>query len=158
MFKQGDLFAWHLFLESKSLGPYGDLQSIFDKPAEYTTAAADIIELNDILTGVESELAKARKNSVFEMGVLYVCARNIAMSASSKLCPVPDFGRYSPFKLPIPFPLTTDRYEMAMSCRMASQRGQPPPLIEVEAVEEMQRELVGWSQLVLGEVLEVVAP
>jgi hypothetical protein len=152
MFTQGDLFAWHLFLESKSVGPYPDLQSIFGRPANYATAMPDIMELYGILGEVSDELRKAPKNAVFEMGILYVCARNIAMSASSKLCPTPHFGRYSPFALPMQFPLTADEYELAMSCRMASQRGWPPPTIHVRQVEDMQQRLIAWSQLVLLEV------
>lgn len=157
MFAQGDLFAWHLFLESKSVGPYPDLPSIFGRPANYATAQTDIMELNSILAEVSAELSKAPKNAVFEMGILYVCARNIAMSASSKLCPSPHFGRYSPFALPIEFPLTDDEYDLAMSCRLASQRGHPPPLIRPEEVEDMQERLLAWSEFVLREVSSVVA-
>lgn len=157
MFTQGDLFAWHLFLESKSVGAYPTLESIFGKPSKYDTAAADISELSDILDGVSCELAKAPGNAVFEMGIIYVCARNIAMSGSSKLCSVPDFGRYSPFTLPIPFPITKNEYDVAMYCRMASQRGLTPPVVTVGDVVDTQRKLISWSKLVLQEVTRVVA-
>ncbi|RWN11442.1 MAG: nucleotidyltransferase domain-containing protein [Mesorhizobium sp.] len=158
MFEQGDLFAWHLFLESKSVGPYPELQAIFGRPASYATAQTDIMELHGILREVSVELIKAPRNAVFEMGILYVCARNIAMSASDKLCPTPQFGRYSPFALPIEFPLTADEYDLAMSSRMAGQRGRSPPLIRVGDVEDMQERLMSWSELVLAEVSRVVAP
>lgn len=156
MFEQGDLFAWHLFLESKSVGPYPDLPSIFGKPSTYVTAKADIIELRDILEQISGELQKAPRNAVFEMGILYVCARNIAMSASSKLCPTPHFGRYSPFALPLEFPLSADEYDLTMACRMSGQRGRPPPLIHIREVEDMQQRLMAWAELITREVSRVV--
>src|SRR3546814_18239346 len=63
-------------------------------------------------------------NSVYEFGLLYVCVRNIAMSASWHLCPQPDFTRYAPLHLGA-HRLAVSKHinNIAMSCRMASQRG-----------------------------------
>lgn len=146
MFGLGDLFAWHLFLESKPLGSYPSLSSIFGQPGPYQTGIKDIEALHNILCGVEAEISLRPHNLIFELGVLYVCARNIAMSATWHILPAPDFGRYSPFKLNVPFPLSMGDYSTIMACRMASQRGLPPPEnATVDMGMAIQRSLVAWS-------------
>lgn len=154
MFTSGDLFAWHLYLESRPLGAFPDVASMFGRPSDYSTACHDIFELRSILLGVGKEATSSPHNAVFELGVLYVCARNIAMSATWHLAPTPDFGRYSPFKLPtVPFPLSMGEYELIMACRMASQRGIPPPAEATQSCAlELYEKLAPWADDVLREV------
>lgn len=153
MFAQGDLFAWHLFLESKGIKPYGDLSSLYGKPNDYVSALDDMQALHEILVGIASEIVEKPHNVIFELGVLYVCARNIAMAATWHLLPRPDFGRYSPFKLEEPFPVSKDEYLLAMACRMASQRGLPPPgLATPERLLAMHNPLIQWSLRLMEQI------
>jgi len=157
MFDSGDLFAWHLFRESKGLGDYQDISRLLGPPRRYQTATSDIEELHEILRGVAEAVTVAPHNAIFELGILYVCARNIAMSASWHLCDVPNFKRYSPLELPILFPLTVDEYELIMVCRMASQRGtRPPDRASSVSILGLQERLMAWSTQVLGEVGKIV--
>jgi predicted nucleotidyltransferase len=125
MFADGELFAWHIFLEGKQL--YTDNAGVsLGRPAPYVRAAGDIEMFYQTMLSVPRQLGAAAFNCVFELGVLYVCVRNVAMSASWHLCAKPDFSRYSPFNLSEAVgscPVSREEYDLSMSCRMASQRG-----------------------------------
>lgn len=128
MFDAGELFAWHIFLESKVIFEAVDIFSRLGTPKHYTRASEDISAFFSTLRDVPGQLKSARYNAVYEFGIMYVCVRNIAMSASWHLRPRPDFSRMSPFNLgkEVPLcPLSKEEYERSMSCRMASQRGLP---------------------------------
>jgi hypothetical protein len=156
LFRSGDLFAWHLHLEAKALAGTA-LNALMGVPADYTTAVADIRDLREIAGRVERTITACNANAVYEMGILYVCARNIAMAASWRLAPRPSFGRYSPYDLPVPFPIARDTYEVMLRCRMASQRGAAMPSVFAPEVLEVQRNVLLWSQAVAGAVAKVEA-
>lgn len=125
MFANGDLFAWHLFLETIRLEDKGGILSSLGRPAPYREAYEDIRSFSDILAGIPSALAEVDRNAVYEAGLIYVCLRNIGMAASSKLANAPDFSRYSVLRLPNfgPCPLQRSEFELTMRCRMAGRRG-----------------------------------
>lgn len=148
LFDTGDLFAWHLHLEAKTLAGT-KLQSLLGSPSNYTAAISDIKDLRGIAGRVDNSIRNCSANAVFELGILYVCARNIAMSASWRLTKAPSFGRYSPYDLPIDFPIACDLYQKMMDCRMASQRGRSPPIVSAVEVLEAQNRIMLWSESVL---------
>ncbi|WP_433760925.1 nucleotidyltransferase domain-containing protein [Brucella anthropi] len=151
LFKSGDLFAWHLHLEAKALA--GDsLNTLIGVPSEYTGALSDITDLREIARRVEQKVVACGANAVFEMGILYVCARNIAMAASWHLASTPSFGRYSPYDLPIAFPIAPETYETMLLCRMASQRGIAPPNVSSLHVLQVQKNILMWSKAVVTAV------
>lgn len=150
LFEEGNLFAWHLFLEARGVEWFPRPSAVLKRPNPYATSLEDIGGLVAILEGVSSQVARNPWNAVFESGILYVCARNIAMSASWHLKARPDFGRYSPFELPkeCRFPLSEEQYDLAMRCRMASTRGEAPPNVTSRTVEAMSAELSPWAHAV----------
>lgn len=151
LFSDGDLFGWHLFLESEHLYGTKTLREIAGKPSEYKTALNDIEDLRRIAVSVDKSLKKSPENAVFEMGILYVCARNIAMPAAWQLARKPAFGRYSPYAIPsIEFPIPLATYELAVESRMASQRGRcPPTAVTADLVMAMQRPLLEWCDQII---------
>jgi hypothetical protein len=156
LFRSGDLFAWHLHLEAKTLAGT-DLSACLGVPADYTTALSDINDLRKIASRVERSVIACNANAVFELGILYVCVRNIAMAASWHLASRPSFGRYSPYDLPIPFPIAKDTYEVMMKCRMASQRGTALPMVFAAEVLEVLRTILIWSEAVASDVAKAEA-
>lgn len=128
MFLAGELFCWHLHLEARVL--YGPpLSRLFSGPAPYEMAARDVKSFLDTLRKSPHCISDLYSSSIYECGVIYVCVRNIAMSASWHLLSKPDFSRYSPFRLPtglgVPMPIA--EYETLMACRLAGQRGHDSP-------------------------------
>lgn len=137
-FESGDLFAWHLFLESKPIMGFDGIPEIFGKPAPFRDAKNTIDELIEILEEIPCNLERSPQNSVFEAGVMYVCLRNIGMAASWHLSPKLDFSRDSPYTIPsnpLPIPLVT--YERFALCRISGQRGRVAPDVS-------ERELIRW--------------
>jgi len=152
MFRDGDLFAWHLFLESRPVLETGFRLSDLGRPEAYSQAIPDIRSFREILSDIPAQLSDSPQNAAYELGVLYVCVRNIGMSASWHLCSRPNFTRDAPFRLPSDAVLRIDRgsYELAMRCRMASQRGEPIPRpIQASDVRIACREGMSWSAKVL---------
>lgn len=129
MFSNGELFAWHLYRETiPILDPESFLERL-GKPSDYKECTADILSFRKVMKGIPLQVRLNENNAVYEAGLLYVCVRNIAMSASWKLCENPDFSRYSPFNLKgiAPCPMSVEEYEITMACRLAGQRGLVPP-------------------------------
>lgn len=147
MFANGELFGWHLHQEATPLFEVEPVIEGLGIPAPYRDAAADVMSFEKVLSGIPDQLRSSPENAIYEMGLVYVCLRNICMAASSKFCDRPDFSRYSPFKLYgiAPVPITREEYDLAMNCRMAGQRGmQPPSAVSRSLVTDIHDRLKPW--------------
>lgn len=159
MFSNGELFAWHLQAETIPLFEQEPVIASLAPPAPYRGAAEDIASFEKILTAIPDQVAAVPENATYELGLIYVCLRNICMAASWVLCGRADFSRHSPFNLErhIPLPISRAEYQLAMACRMAGQRGLDPPLhISIDRVQDMHSRLVPWIAA-LGRRLEVAS-
>nr|WP_221961646.1 hypothetical protein [Rhizobium leguminosarum] len=158
MFRNGELFAWHLFRETVPLfDPHGFLEKI-GKPAAYTDSVSDVISFRKVLQGIPNEVSENRGNAIYEAGLIYVCIRNIAMAASWSLCNQPDFSRYSVFNLEgiPPCPLSLAEFEKTMFCRMAGQRGGVPPEgVDPNFVLGLHKRLAPWLEALQIKLEEV---
>lgn len=158
MFENGELFAWHLANESMPIYDPEKFLVSLGKPNPYREAAADISSFLRVLKDIPDQIKSCRANAVYEYGLVYVCLRNISMAASWCLCENPDFSRYSFANLQgvRGCPLSRERFDIAMTCRMASQRGlEIPPGVNAELVLSVYSELVPWVEEVLEAVNEV---
>lgn len=140
MFREGHLFAWHLFLESI---PYCSTRSeawfrSLGKPAEYREAQQDIAQfmgiLEEALAGMASEDCY-----VFEAGVAHLAMRNLGMILGYIHRGTPNFCRYAALQLPkeIAPEISHREYEMLLSCRRASVRGDVA--VELPSFEQIQQ-------------------
>lgn len=145
-FTTGDLFAWHLYRESFPLVGFPSLVEMFGEPAPYLNCMTDIQGLAEILSTVEEEINSSPQNLVYEMGLAYVCLRNIAMTASSALSERVDFGRFSPFNLPaVEPPISLNDYKLLAQCRHASTRGTSPPELDIDVTRVLHNSL-SWAR------------
>lgn len=147
MFANGELFGWHLHQEAVPLFEAEPVIAELGVPAPYRDAAADVVSFEKVLSGIPDQLQASPENAVYELGLVYVCLRNICMAASSVLCDRPDFSRYSPFQLRgiAQVPIKREEYDLAMSCRMAGQRGlQPPSAVSKSLVIDLHDSLRPW--------------
>ena len=157
MFANGELFAWHLFLEARPMTGSGTFLRSLGRPNTYQDALADAASFSKVMAGIPTQIADSAFNAVYESGLMYVCLRNIAMAASSLLCNRPDFSRYSPFHLTsiAQCPISVEAYEKTMACRLAGQRGFPPPMdVEADFVIGLYTALAPWLNLVLRTLKE----
>jgi hypothetical protein len=156
MFSEGHLFAWHLYLESVRLIGEADFLDTLGQPQPYPSALEDVGAFGDIIRSVSSALDNCPTNAAYEGGILYVCARNIAMSASWFSHRGLDFSRQSPLRVSadfgLDFPLAHGEYELLINCRMAGQRGGKLKLPNASFVRDTQRRLQSWAEEVLHKV------
>lgn len=124
IFKEGDLFAYHLHTESQLI---------------YTSDGIDIIrgigtpELyanwkDDLNTFIELALyslgkLKESKDSIFNKGILYMSLRDMAMIYTHVKMAATDFSKYVPYHTDIPFNVSIETYESLRLCRLSSTRG-----------------------------------
>lgn len=150
MFRNGELFAWHLHNETTPLFEREPVISMLGKPTKYQGAVEDVTSFQKVLSGIPTSIRQSPENAIYELGLVYVCLRNICMSASSVLCAQVDFSRYSPFNLVNvpPVPITKHEFDLAMSCRMAGQRGIVPPsnIVTSEMVTNIYYRLAPWIE------------
>ncbi|HSB98048.1 MAG TPA: nucleotidyltransferase domain-containing protein [Spongiibacteraceae bacterium] len=123
-FLSGRLFAWHLHLESKCI--FSERETPFlealGEPSSYVKHGEDFSDLCKILYDSLNELKTDTNSPIFEIGVVYTAIRDIAMVASTILLEKPSFSRYSPYQLPIEFPISRLIYEQAIQARLLSTR------------------------------------
>jgi hypothetical protein len=126
LFKQGTLFAWHVYTESICIHPKdseGFLYSI-GKPSNYGNARSEIDSLLRIAIDSVNELKNNSPSWVFELGLIYMATRDIAMAASMQILGEFCFDKYAPFFITgNQFPLNKKEYFQIMNCRRATTRG-----------------------------------
>jgi predicted nucleotidyltransferase len=137
MFLTGHLFAWHLYGESRPLDPTDTTDFVTDlgKPATYVAAVKEVKELINVLREIRGQIIQRPLNIAYEAGLMYLCLRNIAMSASwySSL----NFSRRVPYLLGPPFPklrIDEPQYHVYAACRIAGTRGGIPPSLDTDVV------------------------
>lgn len=151
IFRDGHLFAWHLYLESMPLlrNMESDIVTKLGKPNEYLGALEDIKSLIEILLSVKNAIKRCPRNLVYEAGIIYICVKNIALSATSVFSERLDFSRYSPYNQGINrfvnFPLPELKYELLIQSRHASMRGLPLPNIEHYELSKTCDYIIDWA-------------
>lgn len=125
MHKDGRLFSWHLFLDSKCIYTPRNIPLLEEmgSPNPYNTASEDIEDLKGLLEQSIKYLYENTPNQIYEIGVIHTCLRDIAMSASWWIDERPCFSIYAPYNINIPLPLEKEIYNYAVSARHSSTRG-----------------------------------
>ncbi len=152
LFKQGHLFAWHVFLESKQIVPEegSDVLKYLGEPSRYTKADKDMALLIEILSSVKKATMKSPRNVVYEAGLIYVCTKNIALIASSFGTGKLDFSRYSPYHIIISsleFSIPRRDYDLLIEARHASMRGFVSPKLYVNDILKLQAAAFTWAKM-----------
>jgi hypothetical protein len=159
MYATGHLFAWHLYRESKSLvAGSADLLAELGPPAPYVRATDDIADLRVVLDSIESSVLSCPERSTFEAGLLFVCSRNIALSASWFSSAGLDFSREAPIGLKLPhirpFPLTREEYAACARARIAGTRGIACKPLLAKFVAGAAARVSGWAHEVSVQLVE----
>jgi hypothetical protein len=152
MFREGHLFAWHLFQEAKPLQVVGlpiNPSSKFERPQPYTEAVRDAANFYRLLRSCAEHLERVSLSLAYEAGLAYVALRNIGMSLSAALLPQPVFTRWAPFDvargMQTPPPCPLEAYEVLVAARHASQRGLDTPTLDREMLLEQLRSACSWA-------------
>jgi hypothetical protein len=147
MFADGDLFAWHLFKESRSTGLHGDFLAALFPPAPYTGALETVRIFETLLREVAEEVRSSELLVTYEAGLLYSAARNIAMAASWHSKGGLNFSRNSPYSLSgaslSPF-VPQALYDKLVSARISGQRGGESPFISTDDLAAALTGIENW--------------
>ncbi|WP_319414706.1 nucleotidyltransferase domain-containing protein [Marispirochaeta aestuarii] len=78
-YRKGNLFAWHLFLESKiiKLGDCGDILYRLGAPAKYCNFEKDLQDFYKLLMDIKNNILLGTRSIIFEAGNLYTVMRNM---------------------------------------------------------------------------------
>jgi len=151
MHSDGHLFCWHIFLESKRNAVASDIVDELGSPRPYMSALQDIDAFVDILEGCRSSVRACDKNATYEAGIIYTCARNIAMYGSwlaGKLT----FSRFSPYILQeligIKFPLSRMEYGQFARARISLRAEVSPFIIKQSHAITAQSLVFDWAMRV----------
>lgn len=155
MFEYGHLFGWHLYNESYSLLENDhDFIARLGKPNSYVDSEKDIRHFVGILNEVKRALQSRAPSLTFEAGILYLCLRNIALSASWTTNCQPDFSKLSPYKLNTPAKnklfISQDLYLRLMSSRHSSTRGGPGYTGGIEELRKATDMAISWTESILN--------
>ena len=153
LFARGTLFAWHLHKDARLVFPCdreGLIESL-GEPAPYLRAEQEIEMLMHIARDACRELAAGTPSPVYELGLLFVASRDVAMAAAPCMSAEFVFSRFAPYGLQTPsYPLDRSDYEVLMACRRASTRGGAFEL----AADALQR-LAGRAEDILAWLYDV---
>ncbi|MGD9841840.1 MAG: nucleotidyltransferase domain-containing protein [Steroidobacteraceae bacterium] len=154
IFINGDLFAHHLYHESKLIysSDGTDVIRNLNSPSPYTNWVDDINSfINIAFYAIEENLLKGQ--TVFRKGLLYMSLRDIAMIYSNVKMNVSNFSKYSPYQIDISLNTNTEEYEALRLCRISSTRGTYNELIHKELSEscfihaqEWVNKIYNWSK------------
>jgi predicted nucleotidyltransferase len=143
MFKMGHLFAWHLFLESKPLFQKTDFITDLGHPEKYKYSYEDVWSLIEILKPIRDAVIKNPNNLIYEAGITYVCARNIALCSSPTLQKKYTFSVKAPLEMGLK--MSEYNFNMLVQCRYASTRGITPPKINIDIFLKLYDIILYWS-------------
>ncbi len=131
LYEKGSLFAWHLYLDAVPVSKEAienDFLRNIGKPAEHNNAYQEVIELNQVATSSLSELEGTNASIVFELGLIGLAIRDIAMTTSLKINGRLCFSKYAPFDLGrLSLPLSKEFYFQLVQCRRATIRCEVEP-------------------------------
>jgi hypothetical protein len=163
LFSRGTLFAWHLHRDAVRIWPKGPggLLATLGQPSEYRGAISEISALRRLALQAVGELAGGSPSETFELGLIFLATRDIAMAAAPLLLGEFRFSRFTPLDYEIPkFPLERAEYEFLMACRRASTRGTGPQENQLvqSAVIHRLNDVLNWIDQVHRSVSDGTVP
>lgn len=156
LYRQGSLFAWHLFLESKHLhgDTRGDVIDSLGCPAHYANSASDIGDLIEVGESIVGHLKLGTRATVYEAGLLYLVARNAAIVASPAILNEMIFARDAPFTISrrsgCKIALNRQDYAALCASRRASLLGGRAPKLDRSHLVSLAVTVTAWVRCLQG--------
>jgi hypothetical protein len=126
LWKEGNPFAWHLFLESKiiySPDNFDYLQSL-GKPSHYNSGLADCEKFLEIFISAKNSIETSNLTEIFDLSSVFLSIRNFATCFSLDCDVRPDFSRNSARNLGIhSIPVCDLTYQLLERARVLCTRG-----------------------------------
>ncbi len=126
LWREGNPFAWHLFLESTLLfaSDGSDFLNSLNSPSDYTGCLRDCEKFYGVFCEAYDSIASQSASKVFELSTVFLSIRNIATCFSLGTTDNPDFSRNSARHLGSnSLPLADSPFAILERARILSTRG-----------------------------------
>lgn len=124
LWREGNPFAWHLYLESKMIYSSNseDFIQNLGKPSEYVNFCNDFLKFKNLFYGALEDAKLDITNSVFNISCMFLAIRNIATCYSLRKKNAV-FSRKSPLLIDIPLNIKESVFQIFIRARILSTRG-----------------------------------
>lgn len=150
LWKEGNPFAWHLYLESKILYASDNRDFLKDlgSPEKYSNWQKDSEKFKNLYTQAYKSLVHSKNSITFNIACLFLSARNFA-SCYSLLNGSPIFSRNSPLLIKDRLDIDDEIFELFSRARLLSTRGYGTNLTELEIrnVIDAAPNIIKWMDL-----------
>ncbi|MGP3064886.1 nucleotidyltransferase domain-containing protein [Serratia ureilytica] len=126
LWKDGNPFAWHLFLESKIIYSPDNVDYLrsLGKPSNYNSGLADCEKFLEIFISAKDSIESSNLTVVFDLSTVFLSMRNFATCFSLDCDVKPDFSRNSARNLGIhSIPVCDLTYQLLERARVLCTRG-----------------------------------
>ena len=151
LWKQGNPFAWHLYLESKLVYSSDSIDYLRDigMPELYKNGISDCKKFREIFLSAKKSIEKSSFTEIFDLSCVFLSIRNFSTCYSLHLGIKPDFSRNSAFHLGIPIDKTI--YGTLEKARALCTRGIGDVLTynEISKAKKSLGEVDTWTKVIL---------
>jgi hypothetical protein len=126
LWKQGNPFAWHLFLESRLVYSSDNVDYLHSigEPSIYNSGIADCEKFREIFLSAKESICSSALTEIFDLSSVFLGVRNFATCYSLHCNTVPDFSRNSAQNLgPHSIPVDGPVYSLFERSRVLCTRG-----------------------------------
>lgn len=165
LWRQGNPFAWHLFLESKlvySEDGIDHLKSI-GEPSAYKAGIADCEKFREIFLSAKNSIEGSDLTEIFDLSSVFLAVRNFATCYSLHSGISPDFSRNSARNLGAKnIPVDTPTYTLLERARVLCTRGLGEILSRTEkdkaknTLGEIDSWMIGMLKIMKSDIYERV--
>jgi hypothetical protein len=159
LWREGNPFAWHLWLESRLLfsSDQHDYLKALGRPEPYKHCLRDCKKFFALFREGQTSLVSASNSKVFDLSTVFLSIRNIATCFSLGVTNQPDFSRNSALRLGAnSVPLSQSSYHVLVRARILCTRGQGTDITlgEVDTTIKELRAVCEWMYKLVGKVKE----
>ena len=154
LWREGNPFAWHLFLESRLLfaSDNNDFLRSIDRPSRYKKCVEDCEKFLSLFCEAREALNTGRHNVVFELSTIFLSIRNIATCFGLGVRNHPDFSRSSAIRMGSDSaPICDSVYRVLERSRILCTRGRGREITnnELRAARESLEKVYDWMNLLV---------
>lgn len=155
LWKQGNPFAWHLFLESKLVYSQDDIDYLryIGKPSTYKSGITDCKKFREIFLSAKKSMDSSDLTEIFDLSSVFLAVRNFATCYSLHSDFIPDFSRNSARNLHTQsIPINASTYSLLERARVLCTRGLGEILSrdEIDKAKHSLSEIDSWMTGILA--------
>lgn len=150
LWRLGNPFAWHLFLESRILHSSDgkDFLKILGKPSPYLQGLSDCRKFMTVFNDAYTELKLSPEIPIFQLSSMFLGYRNFATCYSLHVGDDPTFSRQAAFQISHPVPISRAVNYVFERCRILSTRavGELPSNSDIKNALGAAPEILAWME------------